>query len=90
MGPSAIHPDPTLTRLAGLNFKLRLYTTAEKHASKPGEWVYSKMLDYHPQGLDNEDKAFVKRLEIFATKFTIPRAQTASFFEALKEKMVRE
>lgn len=45
------------------------------------------MLDYIPQGLDNEDKAFAKRLEVFATNFTIPRSQAASFFEALKEKM---
>ena len=73
----------------GLSFKLRCYKKAIPDPSKPNAWIYPKMIDYHPVGLEMEkDQSFIEGLDMFQRAFSVQRDEAWTVWQSLRDKMM--
>jgi len=75
--------------LLGLNYKLRCFKQAAEDPAKAGSWIYTKVMQYLPIGLDLEkDKSFLEGLGIFRSSMEMPMVQASDFWTNLNAHMV--
>lgn len=73
---------------AGMSFKLKIFKKASPDPSKPGGWIYTKVIRYVPLDLELEDQAFVESLGVFKQSLEMPMTEAIAFWTNLRETMM--
>ena len=87
IGPSSIAEKVSLhADVLGLNFKLRIFNELDANlVSSKSDNPWIKSVVFSPQGLEHEnDKEFIKRLNVFANEFSVKMDQLPALWESLK------
>jgi hypothetical protein len=75
--------------LLGLNYKLRCFKQASEDPARVGSWIYTKVMQYLPIGLELEkDQTFLEGLGLFKDPMEMPMIQASDFWTNLNEAMV--
>jgi len=71
-----------------LNYKLRCFKQASEDPAKAGSWIYTKVMQYLPIGLDLEkDQSFLEGLGLFKSSVEMPMSQASDFWASLNHHM---